>query len=99
VISDSSVSNIGNYVWICLLCYLKHLPESPDPCGKGSASRKQCLDFWFCVVSNYLIELESGSFGLHFDPFSFLEMRGKAFVIVPLIRWHLIILFFRAGKV
>lgn len=73
-------------MWICLLCYFKHLLGSLNPCGKVSASRKHCLDFWFCVVSNYLIELESGSFGLHLDPFSFLGMRRGAFVIVPLIR-------------
>lgn len=63
--------------------YFRYLPESLDPCGKVSASRKHCLDF--CVVSNDLTELKSGSFGINFDPFSFLEMRGKASVIVPSI--------------
>lgn len=58
---------------ICPFCYFQYLPESLDPGGNMSASRKHCLDFY--VVSNDLIELESRSFGLNFDPSSVLKMR------------------------
>lgn len=37
--------------------------------------QKLCIRLQFYVVREDLIELESGSFGLHFDPPSFLEMR------------------------
>lgn len=50
------------------------------------------------MVSDDLIELESGSFGFRFDASSFLGMRGTASVMVPLIGGHLLILFLRTSQ-
>lgn len=58
---------------ICDSVNFKYLPESLDPGGNMPVSRKHYLDFY--VVSNDLIELESVSFGLNFDPSSVLKMR------------------------
>ena len=53
----------------------------------------------FLCGQQWSIELESRSFGFNFDPSSFLNMRGKASVIVLLIGWHFIILFLRSSLV
>ena len=61
---------LGNHVWICWFCHFRYLPESVDPCRKVSASRNTTLVYNFYVLNHDLIGLESGPFGLRFDPSS-----------------------------